>query len=92
MIYDAYQGLADVGDRVRLLAANAQVVLEAWSSQPFASPWRKMAAYYELVALAGFTHARPDWDVDAIEVGGNEFAIAQRVAMATPFCELRHFQ
>jgi polyhydroxyalkanoate depolymerase len=91
MMYDAYQGMADVGDRVRLLAANAQVVLEAWSSQPFASPWRKMAAYYELVALAGFTHVRPDWEVDAIEVGGNELAIVQNVAAATPFCELRHF-
>jgi polyhydroxyalkanoate depolymerase len=92
MMYDAYQGMADVGDRVRLLAANAQVVLEAWSSQPFAAPWRKMAAYYELVALAGFTHARPDWEVDAIEVGGEELAVAQSVAAATPFCELRHFR
>jgi len=92
MMYDAYQGMADVGDRVRLLAANAQIVLEAWSSQPFASPWRKMAAYYELVALAGFTHARPDWEVDTIEVDGSELAIAQNVAAATPFCELRHFR
>ena len=92
MMYDAYQGLADVGDRVRLLAANAQVILEAWSSQPFASPWRKMAAYCELVALAGFTHARPDWEVDVVEVGGREFAISQGVAAATPFCELRHFR
>ncbi len=69
MMYDAYQGLADVGDRVRMLAGNAQLVLEAWASQPFAAPWRKMAAYYEVVALAGFTHARPDWDIDAIEIG-----------------------
>ena len=92
MMYDAYQGMADVGDRVRLLAANAQVVLEAWSSQPFASPWRKMAAYYEVVALAGFTHARPEWEVDAIEVGGKEIAVVQGVATATPFCELRHFR
>ena len=51
-----------------------------------------MAAYYELVALAGFTHARPDWDVDAVEVGGDEFAVVQGVATATPFCELRHFR
>ena len=91
MIYDAYQGMADVGDRVRLLAANAQVILEAWSSQPFAAPWRKMAAYYELVALAGFTHARPDWEVDIVEFGGGEVAVAQDVAASTPFCELRHF-
>jgi len=92
MMYDAYQGMADVGDRVRRLAGNAQVILEAWSSQPFASPWRKMAAYYELVALAGFTHARPEWEVEAIEIGGSRYEIAQDVATATPFCELRHFR
>ena len=92
MIYDAYQGMADVGDRMRLLAANAQAILEAWASQPFAAPWRKMAAYYELVALAGFTHARPEWEVEAIEIGGSRYEIAQDVATATPFCELRHFR
>jgi polyhydroxyalkanoate depolymerase len=92
MMYDAYQGLADVGDRVRQLAANAQIILEAWSSQPFASPWRKMAAHYELVALAGFTHARPDWEVDVVNAGGREFAVSQDVAAATPFCALRHFR
>ena len=33
-----------------------------------------MAAYYELVALAGFTHARPDSEIDVVEVGGTRFA------------------
>ena len=27
MMYDAYQGMADVGDRVRLLAQNAHAIL-----------------------------------------------------------------
>ena len=61
MMYDAYQGMADVGDRVRLLAQNANAILSAWSAHPTASPWARMSAYYELVALAGFTHARPDY-------------------------------
>ena len=61
MMYDAYQGMADVGDRVRLLAQNAHAILAAWSAHPTASPWARMSAYYELVALAGFTHARPDY-------------------------------
>ena len=29
-----------------------------------------MSAYYELVALAGFTHARPDYAIDSIEIDG----------------------
>jgi poly(3-hydroxybutyrate) depolymerase len=92
MMYDAYQGMADVGDRVRLLAVNARSVLETWSSQPFASPWRRMAAYYELVSIAGFTHARPDWDIGEVEIGGHTIAVEEEVETATPFCELRHFR
>jgi len=92
MMYDAYQGMADVGDRVRTLAFNAHSILDSWSSQPFASPWRRMAAYYELVALAGFTHARPDWDIGEIEIDGLVITVEESVEIATPFCELRHFR
>ena len=60
--------MADASDRVRTLAENAHAILTAWSSNPFAPPWRRMAAYYELVALAGFTHARPDYGIDSVEV------------------------
>ena len=70
MMYDAYQGMADVGDRVRLMAQNAQAILTSWSAYPHASPWRRMSAYYELVALAGFTHARPDYGIDSVEIDG----------------------
>jgi hypothetical protein len=46
MMYDAYQGMADVGDRVRVLAQNAHAILGAWSAHPTASPWVRMSAYY----------------------------------------------
>ena len=59
MMYDAYQALADAGDRVRLLAANAESILKTWSNPTHGTPLARMAAYYEVVALAGFTHARP---------------------------------
>lgn len=92
MMYDAYQAMADVGDRVRLLAGNAQAILSAWSSGPYASPLQRMAAYYEVVALAGFTHGRPDFAVDSIEVRGEPRKVTQSNAMRTPFCQLLHFQ
>ena len=91
MMYDAYQALADVGDRVRLLAANAETILSCWSSRPWASPLARMAAYYEVVALAGFTHNRPDYGVDSVEVRGETRAVTQNGAMRTPFCQLLHF-
>ena len=76
MIYDAYQGMADVGDRVRQLAQNANTILSAWAAHPTASPWRRMSAYYELVALAGFTHARPDYGIESVEINGCVWDVA----------------
>jgi polyhydroxyalkanoate depolymerase len=89
MMYDAYQGLADVGDRVRQLAQNAQA---AWAAHPTASPWRWMSAYYELVTLAGFTHARPDYRIDSVEINGAEIPVEERGVLWTPFCQLLHFR
>ncbi len=92
MMYDAYQKMADAGDRVRTFAENAHAILANWSSNPFAPPWRRMAAYYELVALAGFTHARPDYGIDSVEVRGETIPVEERGVLWTPFCQLLRFQ
>ncbi len=92
MMYDAYQGIADFHDRVRKTAENAQAILNAWSSNPFAPPWRRMAAYYELVALAGFTHARPDYGIDSVERNGERIPVEERGVLWTPFCQLLRFR
>ncbi len=71
MMYDAYQAMADVGDRVRSFGARARSRSSAsWRDRPYASPLARMAAYYEVVALAGFTHERPDYGIESIEVSG----------------------
>src|SRR5271166_5615408 len=92
MIYDAYQSLADISDRVRRTAENAHAILDAWSSNPFAPPWRRMAAYYELVALAGFTHARPDYGIVSVERNGEQIPVEERGVLWTPFCQLLRFR
>jgi len=92
MMYDAYQGMADIGDRVRSLAANSQAILKAWASNPYASLWRRMEAYYELVALAGFTHARPPYGIDSVEIGGAAVPVEERGVKWTPFCQLLRFR
>src|SRR5579863_8380712 len=92
MMYDAYQALADVGDRFRLFSANAGMMVGAWATRPQAWPLQRMAAFYEVMALAGFTHERPDYEVDSVEVRGETRAVTQRPAMRTPFCQLLHFQ
>ena len=92
MMYDAYQAMADVGDRVRSFAASAEAILGVWQNRPYASPLQRMAAYYEVVALAGFTHERPDYAIEDVEVQGAPRAVTQRISTRTPFCNLLHFQ
>jgi poly(3-hydroxybutyrate) depolymerase len=92
MMYDAYQSFADAGNQVRALAENAHSVLHAWSSNPFAPPWRRMAAYYELVALAGFTHSRPDYGIDSVDVRGDAVPVEEKGVLWTPFCQLLRFR
>ena len=92
MMYDAYQRMADAGDQVRMFAENASTILSAWTSNPFAPPIRRMAAYYELVALAGFTHSRPDYGIDAVEIHGEPIPVEETVVHRTPFCQLLQFR
>ena len=92
MMYDAYQTIADANDGVRAFAENARAILGAWSSNPFASPMRRMAAYYELVALAGFTHTRPDYGIASVEKNGETIPVEEKGVMSTPFCQLLRFK
>lgn len=91
-MYDAYQTYADMAHPVRMLAANAEEILTTWGQYPFNSPVQRMAAYYELVALAGFTHARPDYEISDIDVGGARVEIREEIALDTPFGSLLRFR
>ena len=51
-----------------------------------------MAAQYETIALAGFTHERPDFNIASVEIRGEQRKVTQQTATATPFCQLLHFQ
>jgi len=92
MIYDAYQSFADFNHPVRALAASLDRVLTLWSTMRFASPLRRMAAYYELVALTGFTHIRPDYKIRSITTAqGAVVNVEEKEVCATPFCALLRF-
>ena len=91
-MYDAYQRMADAGDQVRMFAENANAILSAWSANPFAPPVRRMAAYYELVALAGFSHSRPEYGIDFVEVHDEPVPVEEKGVAWTPFCQLLRFR
>lgn len=92
MMYDAYQNYADLSHPVRTLALSSERILRQWSAMQFASPLRRMAAYYELVALAGFTHTRPDYEIsDVATHGGDVIRVVEKAVLTTSFCTLLRF-
>ena len=92
MMYDAYQGYADLSHPVRMLAGSSERILSLWRSSQFASPMRRMAAYYELVNLSGFTHTRPPYDIHEVKrPDGVSVPVHEKTVLATPFCTLLRF-
>jgi poly(3-hydroxybutyrate) depolymerase len=92
MMYDAYQNYADLSQPVRLLAASSGRTLNALGATHFASPLRRMAAYLELVQLAGFTHKRPDYGIKSVtSANGDSVAVTEEVVLSTPFANLLRF-
>ena len=92
MMYDAYQNYANLSHSVRVLASSSERILSLWSAMQFASPLRRMAAYYELVALAGFTHTRPDYEIAEIAMNSDEtIGVKESEILSTPFGALLHF-
>jgi polyhydroxyalkanoate depolymerase len=92
MIYDAYQAYADMAHPVRTLAANAESILTTWGQAPYNSPLQRMAAYYELVALAGFSHARPDYCIGEVMVDGVAMTVREEIVLDLPFGSLLRFK
>ncbi len=91
-MYDAYQAYADLSDQVRQTAANSERILNLWGAMRFTSPLRALQAYQELVSLAGFTHARPDYGIIDVEVRkGESVPVLEEAVLATPFCTLQRF-
>ncbi|PWB93063.1 polyhydroxyalkanoate depolymerase [Methylosinus sporium] len=91
-MYDAYQSYADVSNRLRLAAASGERLARLWKSTPYASPLRCFEAYCELVSLAGFTHARPDYGITQLSThNGAVVDVLEEPVYSTPFCQLLRF-
>jgi poly(3-hydroxybutyrate) depolymerase len=91
-MYDAYQACADLLDPFRLTAASNERILSLIGAMRFASPLRSVQAYHEVIALAGFTHKRPDYGISEVATDTGETApVTEAAVTATPFCTLLRF-
>ena len=92
MIYHNYQVVADAADPIRKFATHARDVSLNWFDDKRITPLQRMAAYYEQVALLGFTHTRPSFNIaSVISAEGKRVPIIETTAFRTPFCDLVRF-
>jgi polyhydroxyalkanoate depolymerase len=92
MIYHGYQALADLSGPMRAVAADAERILSRFDCGLLTDPLRRMATLCELLALCGFTHTRPEFDIPSIEIEGRSVFVEQDTAVTTPFCALERFR
>ena len=84
MIYQTYQGLADLMQPFRLLAAAGSRV--EWP------PLSQLTAALELVGLGNLTHHRPAFGIDRVRVGDREVAVVEEISAKLPFGNLLRFR
>lgn len=92
MIYQAYQSFEDMMSPVRWFARIMHTAaLNAWEGAPDNEAARKIAAAYELIAISGLSHKRPEFGIASVRVGGEDVPVTTQVAASTAFCTLLRF-
>lgn len=93
MLYQTYQSQQDLLWLSRVAASAVVPVLSdmRWglSDYPYV---QKLAAAYEVFALADVTHRRPAFGIDSVMVDGREVPVWEEEAHRTPFGTLLHFR
>ncbi|EJM98211.1 polyhydroxyalkanoate depolymerase [Herbaspirillum sp. YR522] len=91
--YQLYQQYADATDPLRAWARMMVPVFGLeWPGIPRHPVMRKLASACEVFARTQLTHARPGFDIGAVEEGGRTIAVHEEVVGATPFCTLLRFR
>ncbi|PVX76232.1 polyhydroxyalkanoate depolymerase [Paraburkholderia unamae] len=92
LAYSAYQAMADLTLPWRATATLARNTLAAWPALAAGLDARTIDAGWELIEMAGLTHARPPFGIDAVQVNGASVRVTEEVVKRTPFATLLRFR
>ncbi|CAG9247439.1 Poly(3-hydroxybutyrate) depolymerase [Paraburkholderia unamae] len=92
LAYSAYQAMADLTLPWRATATLARNTLAAWPALAAGLDARAIDAGWELIEMAGLTHARPPFGIDAVQVNGESVRVTEEVVKRTPFATLLRFR
>lgn len=91
MLYSVYQGMTDALTPLRLAARMALSMQDALGPIGEMPVMRSGFALADMIADTKFTHARPDYAIDAVSSGNIAAAVREEVVVSLPFGDLLHF-
>ena len=93
MIYQMYQAQADLLQPIRALGRMGSSLARMYDFGAHTPGLvRQLGAACGILADAGMTHARSDYDISSVRVDDADVAVTQEVALETPFASLLHFR
>ncbi|RKP53437.1 polyhydroxyalkanoate depolymerase [Pararobbsia silviterrae] len=92
LAYPTYQAIADTMRPLRTTAALSRAMLAAWPEFAASPLGRSLDAGWEMLEMAGLSHARPPFGIDSVDVDGAPVAVTEEVVRRTPFGSLLHFR
>ena len=92
MLYDAYQAQVDLLAPLRAWAGLTSVMFRETYAGPRANyMFKGIAAGAEILNRTQLIHARPDYEIDAIEIAGRQVPVRETAILETPFATLLRF-
>lgn len=101
MLYQAYQLQTDLTSPLRMFAEQASLLFGASKISLPGAPGMfagitesagKLSGAFEVLARMRLTHARPAYNIDAVEVAGQRVAVTEHKVCELPFGTLLHFK
>ena len=88
-LYEAQRSLMEPFSDFAQAASKLYGQGAVWGNMPLA---QRMAAGYELMYRLGKDYEKPKFNIESVEVNGDDVVIHEVVALDKPFCELRRFK
>ena len=102
MFYNAYQAQSDLMQPISALARSALAGYRFWSGISWSglaetSPWRHLAASWEMLGRAKLGHERPSFGITSVELvrakgARRQTAVSEEKILVTPFATLLRFR
>jgi poly(3-hydroxybutyrate) depolymerase len=93
MIYQMYQAQADLLQPIRALGRMGASLARMYDFGAHTPGLvRQLGAASGILAEAGMTHTRPDYEISSVRMGDDDVAVTEEIALDTPFASLLHFK